>query len=1260
MTEQNGETKKSGVNAENNSIAVGNISAGGDISGNIHIGNVMGYTSEQVAVLITHIQSTFQPKPFDGRSPYKGLDVFEEEDAELFFGREKLVDDLISRVKDSRTVFVTGPSGSGKSSLVRAGLIHALKQGAIKGSERWLYATMKPGRDPLEALANAFSRLKSPELGNYFRQHVDQVKVVHECVEAALSENKNQRFVLFIDQFEEVFTQINNEEERFAFLNLLTHAATVESGRVIILFSMRSDFVSNCATYPQLNELLSKQFRQIGAMQPEELVSAIAQPALRVGLRIDPDLIAQIINEMKGEPGALPLMQFALKDLFDSQQEKSGVIALTLNDYLQRGGIHKALERHADDSFSKLSKSEQELARSIFSGLIEIGRGTQDTKRTALFDELVPANTKATEVEAIVQKLADARLITTDEQAGKETVTISHEKLIDAWPWLKKLVNENRDVIALQNEITSDAKEWDGHKRDSSYLYTGGRLANVHEQVNAKKLVLNGTASDFVDTGLVRQKRRRIALVSGISVIFVLLIAAVIVFARLTKEAQKQSQIAQEQSQIAQARADELKNLAIVEQANNAIQDHNPDLAIALAIHTVKGENPPEKAYASLLDAAYIHLSRNSYTVCQQSGDESAWVTAVDISADNRTVAIGCSSNDMSKVYILDLFTDNIEAEWFYSAWLYDLAFSPDGKSILTGYSDRKAILWSRDGVLIHALENHDGKVSAVTFSPDGTLALTGSYDKSINLWDIATGKLLGKQSNLTGKITSLEFSPKGGKAVFGDDDGNVSVWDYEKDRIYYSIFSEKHSSFVLSAGFSSDGLKIISSSADSTIAIWSFGDYLSRERVLDISKSYPGIWVKSVEYFQDDTKMLTALSNGLILLWDVRSMQVIQILEGHLAEIDRLSISSDETFAISGARDGTIRLWDLEPFKSQIIISDNGYETNSIILNGDNSHLFGGTANGYVNIWNIKSSKLMSSWQPYPETVSIPEITLSPDETSLITIGTNGTAILWDIASHKSIWQFSKPGDNARSVDINDEGTQAILGYVSGELTLIDLKTGQLTCTLTGHTNAVNSVRFSPDGKFAASGSNDYTVILWNILTCQKEKVLYEHDGWVMALKFSPNGKIIASASADSTIILWNLDTQQQLYRLQLPNIGVNPGLDAFVLSIDFSADGHLLSSGYANGNVAIWSVTNGILLRKYISSPAKTCQYGVRCYWVLSTKFSPSGDTLWISMSDGQILAWPLIPAFNSLELQEWLTKNRYIRELTEKEREAYEIRE
>jgi hypothetical protein len=512
-------------------VAVGNIS---DFSGEVNIAGrdiYKGYTAEQVSALLKQITTTLRPEPFDGRCPYKGLDVFEEEDADLFFGRERLVEDLLGRVKESRTVFITGPSGSGKSSLVRAGLIYALRQGAIKGSNRWLYEIMKPGREPMKDLALAFSRLKGPDLADYFHAHANETNILNKCAESVLSNRKDQRFVLFVDQFEEVFTQINQEEERLTFLNMLAYAGTVENGRVIVLFALRSDFVSNCATYPMINELLSQQFRQIGAMQPEELVNAIALPAKHVGLPIEDELIARIINDMKGEPGALPLMQFALKDLFDSQQEKGGVIALTLEDYLRHGGIHKSLERHADKSFAELNENEQQLARSIFTGLIEIGRGTSDTRRTALFDELIPANAKTEDVGAVVHRLADARLIITDEQAGRDTVTISHEKLIDAWPWLKKLVNENRETITLQNQITEDASEWEEHGKEKSYLYAGTRLTSIQKrlrgfQINNEKakIFLRASKDAYLRSQLQRGFIACLILLMGVAIYFAVII----------------------------------------------------------------------------------------------------------------------------------------------------------------------------------------------------------------------------------------------------------------------------------------------------------------------------------------------------------------------------------------------------------------------------------------------------------------------------------------------------------------------------------------------------------------------------------------------------------------------------------------------------------------------------------------------------------------------------------------------------------------
>jgi len=385
-------------------ITVGRDYAGRDI--------VHGYTAGQVSALLTQISTTFQPRPFDGRCPYLGLDAFGEEDADRFFGREKLVADLVSRVKDSRFVVIAGPSGSGKSSLVRAGLIHTLKQGTLHAahSNRWLYESLKPGRNPIEELARVASSLAgSLNAGKDIReQGLTDATILHQWADIALKDARDRRAVIFVDQFEEAFTQVAKESERAAFLSLLTHAATVENGRVTVLFAMRSDFVSNCATYPQLNALLNKQFLQVGAMAPDELVSAIALPALQVGLRIDPDLIAQIVNDMQDEPGALPLMQFALKDLFDAQQATGGVIALTLEEYLARGGLRKSLERHADAAFAKLSEAEQRIARDVFTGLIQIGRGTQDTRRTALFAELVPAGADA--ASADLTELACSRL----------------------------------------------------------------------------------------------------------------------------------------------------------------------------------------------------------------------------------------------------------------------------------------------------------------------------------------------------------------------------------------------------------------------------------------------------------------------------------------------------------------------------------------------------------------------------------------------------------------------------------------------------------------------------------------------------------------------------------------------------------------------------------------------------------------------------------------------------------------------------------
>jgi WD40 repeat protein len=891
------------VQADDNSIVVGGIQIGGDVRGSIHIGNV-GLSVKEVSVLLTQITENYQRKPFDGRCPYKGLDVFEEEDADLFFGRERLVEDLVSCVKESRTLFITGPSGSGKSSLVRAGLIHALKLGAIKNlhSEGWLYETMKPGLEPLKQLALAFSRLKSPELENYFLLHANESTVLHQCAESVLTGRQNQRFVLFVDQFEEIFTQVG-QVERLLFINMLVRAATMENGRTIVLFAMRSDFVPTCATYPSLNELLGQGFRQIGAMRPEELVSAIARPAKQVGLSIEDELIARMVNDMKGEPGALPLMQFALKDLFDSQQEIGGVIALTLQDYEIQGGINKSLERHADNSFEKLNESERQLARFIFSGLIEVGRGTSDTSRTAVLEELIPANTKAQEILTIIHKLADARLIITDEHAGKDTVTIAHETLIDAWPWLKNLVNENRDVITLQNEITYNAKEWDKHNRDESYLYTGARLANAREQLDAKKLVLSGIALKFLQASIKSSKQETDALkleqerktlrqkqVITRLMVFIAIILVLLIFAL---------------DQLNMSRA-----LQLGTRAQAALAEQNYQAA-ALYAYQSNQIRPNEVATQVLGKVPYEKFSLGKGFLGHLGPVSSiAWSSEGNLasgSEDGSVIIWNLSTGEPAQTLAAQKDLEGNPIPVLSVAWF------PNG-DLASSFENGKVTTWHiRPGqpaqtfVAYGDLKDQSvpAPISSVAWSPNGDLA-AGLENGDVMIWHIATGhatQLLVGYRDLQDKtvlVSSVAWSPNGDLAS-GLDNGNLIIWDLSTGEPAWT--GSRHTGRVASVAWSPDGDQLASGAEDGTVIVWD----LSTKQPLRTLKGRTSP-VLSVAWSTDGHHLASGAEDGTVIVWDLNTGESTWKLKGHTGSVLSVAWSPDGDLA-SGSRDKSIKI---------------------------------------------------------------------------------------------------------------------------------------------------------------------------------------------------------------------------------------------------------------------------------------------------------------------------------------------------------------
>ncbi len=838
------------------------------------------------------------PGTGDGQAPYSGLATFETVDADRFFGRDELIAELCARVAGNRFVAVIGPSGSGKSSLLRAGLVHRMHTRGLHGLANEPTLVMTPGPHPLEECAAQLAAMVNGSASVLHTALRGDVGCLHLTgLQALVDQPERRELVVVVDQFEEIFTLCTDPDERAQFLRLLHTAATAPNSRTRIVLGVRADFYGHCAQYPELVHALRDAPVVVGPMTAEELHSAITRPAINVGCRVETALVSRVIADAGGEPGVLPLVSHALLETWRRRRGNT----LSLAGYEAAGGIARAVAHTAESVYSGFTPAQQRWTRHLFMRLVTLGEGTEDTKRRLSGNELEP---DSPESAAVLERLAQARLVTLD----RDSVQITHETLIRYWPQLRGWLAEDREVLRLHHQLTDATKVWESLGHDPGSLYRGTRLALARDLVDAGDATLTTRERAFFDASVAaeatelstarRRARRLRYLVALLGVLSTLTTAVTVHTVRadilITRE----------------------RNVALSQKVAGdavALRAENPALAAQLSLAAYRLV-PTTEARNSLLSVVATRLTGHDQVIASVvfSSDGTLLVTG---SYDRYVRLWGVS--DRSRPTELTKFDTG------HTDIVAGVALSPDGRVLATASRDRTTRLWNvtdpRHPMLIATLAGHSDLVFSAAFSPDGRTLATGSYDHTVRLWDIAdpaAPKQLPVLTSHTLNVKPVVFSPDGKMLASGSDDRTVRLWNVADPRHPTELATlAGHGDFVDAVAFSPDGRTLASAGDDHTVRLWDIADpgHPTELAKLDSHRDI----VTSVGFHPGGGTLASASNDHTVRLWNVadpRQPTEVATLVGHTGAVNMVTFSPDGGALATGSDDHTAELWDTDP----------------------------------------------------------------------------------------------------------------------------------------------------------------------------------------------------------------------------------------------------------------------------------------------------------------------------------------------------------
>jgi WD40 repeat protein/class 3 adenylate cyclase/energy-coupling factor transporter ATP-binding protein EcfA2 len=1119
------------------------------------------------------------PSPAD--CPYRGLLEYEPDDADLFFGRDEVLDDIVARLTSGRFVAIVGASGSGKSSLVRAGVMAAVRRGDVTGVSST--ALLTPGPDPLGALAAA-----SPD---------------------------GQAELLVVDQLEEAFTLCPDESRRARFFDELVH----RPGKTVV--SMRADFYGHCAAYEELASHVSANNVLLGPMTPKEMQRAIEEPAEAKGLRREPGLVDVILRDAAGEPGALPLLSHALMETWARRDGRT----LTLTGYRDAGGVRGAIARTAEELFESATDDERSLLRRTFLRLTEPGEGTEDTRRRVPLRELAQGPEAATAVDGLLDKLVRARLVTVDEG----TVQFAHEALIREWPRLRGWLNEDREGLRVHRHLTRSAQAWEAMGREPGELYRGARLAAALDWAGGR-VDLTGDERAFLeasgaaqerDLGEARRRARRLrALLAGVVVLLALALVAGAVALVQRGNARQTATVAQAGRLAAQSRE---------------VAAQHPDLALLLALEAGSLDDSVDSRSA-LLGA----LERASRVRAWLQGFESP-VNAAAFSPDGRLLATAT----LNEVTVWDTETWRPTGPPLGSdqrGWS-GLDFSPDGRTLALAGGDGRVELWDvaagkelRELADPAATSFPEPALATVVFSPDGSVVAAGGLEANhVTLWDAGTGRVLGRPITTnppgTGGAHSISFSPDSKRIAVPGDTGTVGIWGVPTGRRVGRPLVTGDAA-IQAAIFADDGRTLIASDDSGAVSTLDVGT----GRLIGSPLSV-GDQVADALDLSPDGRLLAASSfDGSVFVWDRQTGTVLGTpLQADTSPVGDVGFSPDGRALVTSHLRSAV-VWDLSG--GHVLGAPLGEPTDvttNVAFSADGRWLVAGQLDGDTVVYDATTHRVARRIDG--ETV-VSALAVHPDA-KLVAIGTiDGQVRLVDIETgaamgspldvgSAAVWQVAFSPDGrllAVDVDPNGAGEEFFAQQRQGEIQLWNVETRRrVGRAIVPGAGSVFSVAFSPDGALLATGGGG-RLELWDVASQDRRGTLMRVvDDGVLSVAFDPTGRLVAAGGAIGPVHVRRVDDGSPAF----PPLSAHTG---YVTGTAFDPAGSLLATTSLFGDTRIWDPATGLPYGDELVSPVPESLEATVDLAALPLRnaFSPDGRLLATAGVEARAMLWEVDP--------------------------------